>query len=239
MYRLHDLRSPKPYEMMYVDIADQNPVYCIHPFGHDRFVVGAGGDAVVKIFDLRIPTLYHRATRQQSHPQVNGSSTMSRPKGPTPTPQPSKDLSLFLSFTPASLGYSNPRFARQRYRGPIYAMSSPSLLSPTIYTGVAGGILRLDFASTDDLTGPNNAWYRDAIDLSPKQQTKESYLSDPIDLSGYERPDSRDTTTCSKLRSQTPFEFVNDKTIENEHETGWDRRWNPPDAPGAWRRRDL
>ncbi|KAL4973511.1 hypothetical protein BDW66DRAFT_142054 [Aspergillus desertorum] len=234
--RLHDLRSHRPYEGHYIDIADQNPVYCIHPYGHDRFVVGAGGDAVVKIFDLRMPTTYdYSAARRQSF--------SSRPRNKATSPaHPSKDLSIFLSLKPPTgRNENNSRYGRHRYRGPIYTMSSPSLLSPTIYTGIAGGIVRLDFASTDDLIGPNNAWYRDAIDLNLDCNTniQRGYTNDVIELSGYERPDSRDTTTCSKLRSQVPFGAVTDQNIANELATGWDRRWKPLEAPGAWRRQDF
>ncbi|RJE18869.1 F-box domain protein, partial [Aspergillus sclerotialis] len=57
--RLHDLRSHNPFEATFRDSTNQNPVYNILPFGHDRFVVGAGGDAVVKIFDLRMPNTYN------------------------------------------------------------------------------------------------------------------------------------------------------------------------------------
>ncbi|KAL6232310.1 hypothetical protein BDW75DRAFT_22485 [Aspergillus navahoensis] len=233
--RLHDLRSHKPYEGLYIDIADQNPVYCIHPYGHDRFVVGAGGDAVVKIFDIRMPSTHDYSTaRRQSFP--------SRPRTQATYPaRPSKDFSIFLSLSPPTSRDENlSQYARHRYRGPIYTMSSPSLLSPTVYTGIAGGIVRLDFASTDDLIGPNNSWYRDAIDLDLSYNTDtQNYTNGIIELSGYERPDSRDTTTCSKLRSQVPFGAVDDQNIANELATGWDRRWKPLEAPGAWRRRDF
>ncbi|KAL4751246.1 hypothetical protein BDW72DRAFT_173968 [Aspergillus terricola var. indicus] len=237
--RLHDLRSHKPYEGLYIDIADQNPVYCIHPYGHDRFLVGAGGDAVVKIFDLRMPSTYdYSAARRQSfsrRPRV-------RTTLPTSSVHPSKDLSIFLSLNPPTARNDNvSRYARHRYRGPIYTMSSPSLLSPTIYTGIAGGVVRLDFASTDDLTGTHNTWYRDSIDLDLNCNTnlRENCTNHIIELSGYERPDSRDTTTCSKLRSQVPFGIVDDQNIANELATGWDRRWKPLETPGAWRRRDF
>ncbi|KAL4866879.1 hypothetical protein BDV12DRAFT_172205 [Aspergillus spectabilis] len=243
--RLHDTRSHRPYEISYTDIADQNPTYCIHPFGHDRFILGAGGDAVVKIFDLRMPTTYSytAAKRQSSVPRSNDNS---RPRKTIPTTYPSKDLSIFLSFNaPNHQNNDNHRrrLARHRYRGPIYTMSSPSLLSPTIYTGITGGIIRLDFASTDDLTGPHQNWYRDLIDLEldPDQEKAKgnTYTGGILDLSAYERPDSNDTTTCSKLRSQQPFGAMGEKEIESEEVTEWDRRWRPLDEPGAWRRRDL
>ncbi|KAL2821349.1 hypothetical protein BDW59DRAFT_174197 [Aspergillus cavernicola] len=239
--RLHDIRSHKPYEMVYKDIADQNPVYCIHPFGHDRFVLGAGGDALVKIFDLRMPNMYsHLAAKRQSLSRSNGSSSKNTPLRQTYTGgNPSKDLSLFLSFNYRSRDDTpRARFSRHRYRGPIYTMSSPSLLSPTIYTGVAGSVIRLDFASTDDLTGPHQNWYRDILDLDLEHNKGGRNMNGMLDLSGYERPHSEDTTTCSKLRTQQPFWAVDDEDFANEELTGWDRRWKPLDEPGAWRRRD-
>ncbi|KAL2822848.1 hypothetical protein BJX63DRAFT_116 [Aspergillus granulosus] len=237
--RLHDIRSDKPYEQRYVDMADLNPVYCIHPFGHDRFVLGAGGDAVVKIFDLRLPSTYdYLSARPQ--PISRGPST-EKPFQAVRQTRLSKELSLFLSFNDLSSrnGRNHPRFPR-RYRGPIYTMSTPSLLSPTIYTGVAGGVIRLDFASTDDLTGSQQSWHSDRIELNlnHKANVESSILSPVLDLSSYERPSSGDTRTCSKLRNQQPFEAVDNASLVNEQETGWDRRWRPLDKPGAWRRRD-
>ncbi|KAI9371522.1 hypothetical protein BJX61DRAFT_511251 [Aspergillus egyptiacus] len=238
--RLHDLRSHKPSESAYRDIADQNPVYCIHPFGQDRFILGAGGDALVKIFDLRMPKTYsYLAARPNSVTISNDHPSSSSSQRQKATSYPSKDLSLFLSFHSTNSPANAPRsrHLRHRYRGPVYTMSSPSLLSPTIYTGIAGGVVRLDFASTDDLAGPSQGWYRDLLDLDLEHKGSRK-LNDVLDLSGYERPDSNDTTTCSKLRSQQPFWTVDERNVINEQATGWDRRWKPLDEPGAWRRRD-
>ncbi|KAL2868866.1 uncharacterized protein BJX67DRAFT_40101 [Aspergillus lucknowensis] len=239
--RLHDIRSHKPYEKVYIDVADQNPVYCVHPFGHDRFLLGAGGDAVLKIFDIRMPNKYNYLdARPRTFSRCNGSQSRKKPpKNPPHTNPPSKDLSIFLSFNAPASHIDRPRSRfRHRYRGPIYTMSSPSLLSPTIYTGITGGVLRLDFASTDDITGPEQSWYRDRLDLELDFLNEGPESNSILDLSGYERPDSRDTTTCSKLRTQQPFWAVEPGSIANEQTTGWDRRWKPLDAPGAWRRRD-
>ncbi|KAL3463414.1 hypothetical protein BJX64DRAFT_120573 [Aspergillus heterothallicus] len=237
--RLHDIRSDKPYEQQYIDMADLNPVYCIHPFSHDRFVLGAGGDAVVKIFDLRMPTAYdYLNARPQSFPGVTSTATCPRSVRPT---HPSKELSLFLSFNDLNLRNDRNRSrSARRYRGPIYTMSSPSLLSPTVYTGVAGGIVRLDFTSTDDLTGSQQDWHSDRINLvlNHKASVGDSSIPPVLDLSGYERPSVGDTTTCSKLRNQQPLEVIDNASLVNERRTGWDRRWRPLDEPGAWRRRD-
>ncbi|KAL2797145.1 hypothetical protein BJX66DRAFT_113057 [Aspergillus keveii] len=232
--RLHDIRSHKPCEQRYLDMADLNPVYCIHPFSHDRFVLGAGGDAVVKIFDLRMPSTYDYLNAR-SQPFARRNTTGSPHATVQPT-YPSKELSIFLSFKDVSSRSNRNRSRFQpRYRGPIYTMSSPSLLSPTIYTGVAGGIVRLDFTSTDDLAGSQKSWHSDRIDLDLYQDPT---LPEVLELSGYERPSVGDTTTCSKLRNQQPFEAIEKESLVNEWETGWDRRWRPLDEPGAWRRRD-
>lgn len=235
--RLHDLRSRRPFEATFRDSTDQNPVYSILPFGHDRFVVGAGGDAVVKIFDLRMPNTYNyldakgyssidksKQCRQHTSSTTNGiqnSINYSR-----------KDFSLFLSQP-----FPGRRRARRNgtYRGAIYTLSSPSPSSPSIYAGVVDGVFRLDFASTDDLTGTCSDWYRDnlALDLNTTSSSPDRVLQ----MSGYERPDPEAVTSSVQLRTQLPFSSVQPEDIRNEQLTGWDRRWERLDADAAWRRR--
>lgn len=221
-HRLHDLRSNRPFESTFRDSTDHNPVYNILPFGHDRFVVGAGGDAVIKLFDLRTPNAYNYLNVKP---------------GPPPQPQstthPRKDFSLFLSQP-----LPTPRRARNNaaYRGPIYTLSTPSPSSPSIYAGIVDGVFRLDFSSTDDLIGPHRDWYREnlALDLHTNKSAPDRVLQ----MSGYERPDADDVTSSVKLRTQVPFECVGNEHLENELVTGWDRRWEGLDAgKEAWRRR--
>ncbi|KAL4891663.1 hypothetical protein BDV59DRAFT_181446 [Aspergillus ambiguus] len=248
--RLHDLRSDTPYEMTYRDTNDQNPIYCVYPLGNDRFVVGAGGDAVVKIFDLRMPKTYsyqdaraspiswhnHGPKRQETNasgPINNIVHSISYPR---------KDLSIFLSHQPPAVLSSRRgrSHANRSYRGAIYTMSSPSPLSPTLYAGIASGVVRLDFVSTDDLTGPCKEWYQDLVGLNPGTANATMFPADRVlDLSGYERPDPSDTTSAAKLREQQPFKSVGAEDIANEELTGWDRRWKRLEGAGAWRRRGL
>jgi hypothetical protein len=42
----------------------------LHAFGHERFLAGAGGEAVVKIFDLRMCNTYSYLTVRVAHAQV-------------------------------------------------------------------------------------------------------------------------------------------------------------------------
>jgi WD40 repeat protein len=258
--RLHDLRSPRPYEVAYKDITDLNPIYSLHTFGHNHFLAGAGGDAVVKIFDMRMCNTYSYLDAQvpigtgcTSQSQTNKSkpntNTNTNTNGKDTTnksnPHSQKDFSVFLS-NPAPLPPTQQNTSRTRrrlpYRGPIYTMSTPSPSSPTVYTGIVDGIVRLDFASTDDLTGSRKGWYEDNLELGLNTGPGPSsdVTRDAIDLAGYERPnaDSHSTTTVtSKLRNQRAFwEIPSDEGLEIV--TGWDRRWEPLEEAGAWRRRD-
>ncbi|KAL1970642.1 hypothetical protein VTN77DRAFT_4286 [Rasamsonia byssochlamydoides] len=241
--RLHDLRSPKSYEREFMDTIDNNPIYCIQPFGHDRFLVGAGADAIVKIFDLRTQNTYSyvNSNISSSSSSQNGGSSSST------SPVPRGDFSFFISHHSPTSGRRN----HHAYRGPIYAMSSPSPSSSTIYTGIVDGIVRLDFASTDDLTGSNSEWYRDnlALGLKTMMENNSNHNSKSagaqnhsggekiLELSGYERPSPDNMSASAKLRAQKPFWDVTEKDVLTEQETGWDRRWKRLDEGGFWRRR--
>ncbi|KAF7597062.1 hypothetical protein BBP40_010536 [Aspergillus hancockii] len=249
--RLHDLRSDRASEFTFKDPTDQNLIYCLHPFGNDSFVAGAAGDAVIKIFDLRTPKTYNYldakvssvSRRNMSGPSSAGRMSTHANDSHIATGYPSKDLSLFLSYSP-SQRTSLPRWRFSSYRGAIYSMSSPSPLSSTIYAGIADGVVRLDFASTDDLTGRHKKWYRENFDLDVERMEDTSAITNArscmperiLELSGYERPENYDTTRTSKLRAQQPFSHIGNEDVENEDLTGWDRRWKPLAKPGAWRR---
>ncbi|KAJ5403481.1 hypothetical protein N7509_003352 [Penicillium cosmopolitanum] len=232
--RLHDLRSPRSYEKTYRDTTDGNIVYCVHPIGNDRFLAGSSGDGLVKMFDLRMGRSYNYQEAQK--PQASKKSNRED--------RPSMDFSMFLSANlPPDLTRHIPRphrRGRQSYRGPIYSMSTPSPSSPTVYTGVVDGIIRLDFASTDDLTGPVKEWYDYNLGLGvEKGQPGVAAAEDQVfKIAGYERPAQDDYTTTSKLRTQHGYWYMMPNDLENEVVTGWDRRWEPLAKPGAWRRRD-
>lgn len=188
-----------------------------------------------------------------SHPGDKASTTTKKDPSQNSDPDdefqnsityPRKDFSIFLSHPPPGLPNSNrrPRFRGPgrslSYRGPIYTMSSPSALSPTIYAGVVDGVFRLDFTSTDDLASDSYQWYEDsiALDLNADVNNSPSVPDRVLELSGYERPEAEDLSTTSKLRSQQPFWDVGGEDVRNEMVTGWDRRWERLDQEAPWRR---
>lgn len=211
---------------------DSNPIYCIQPL-HDRFLVGAGSEAVVNVFDLRMPKAYHH---YEAKPVSSNHETSP------------KEFSFFLSHHP-------PNVPRHRnygtYRGPIYTMSSPSPTSSTVYTGVVDGVIRLDFGSTDDLLGDNTSnWYQDYLDLdahdiaqnpssNPGRNHRPKDGEGILALSGYERPSFENKSASAKLRSQVPFWGLNEADEKREKESGWDRRWRRLDENQSWRSTGL
>ncbi|KAJ5206789.1 hypothetical protein N7491_002579 [Penicillium cf. griseofulvum] len=246
--RLHDLRSPSPYEVSYKDITDLNPIYSLHAFGHERFLAGAGAEGLVKIFDLRMYDTYSYLDAQVPASQSQGTQTTNNKAGSTPrTKEKShakKGFSIFLSYPPPpTFPQRTPAMVRNRqrgpYRGPIYTMSSPSPSSPTVYTGIVDGVVQLDFASTDDLTGRQKEWYACNLDLGVNTgpEVLPRWNAEAFNLAGYERPAEDDSATTSKLRNQRAFGDLEPKDMASETQ-GWDCRWESLEEPGAWRRQD-
>ncbi|KAJ9403842.1 hypothetical protein DTO045G8_8405 [Paecilomyces variotii] len=245
--RLHDVRSDDLYDATFRDTTDLNPMYSIHPFGHDRFLVGAGAEGIVKIFDLRMPKTYSyleaKLSSSSKPPPMkkNNNNSNNKTNGASRTiPYPRRDFSIFLSHRPPIVinsGRLHPRTNRT-YRGPIYMMSSPSPSSATVYAGVVDGIVRLDFASTDDLTGSCRTWYETnlALDLNTSKSAPPGQRI--LDLSGYERPGPEEMGRSARLRTQKAFHELTDDDVLHERETGWDRRWKRLEEDAAWRRRD-
>lgn len=196
------------------------------------------------MFDMRMPGKYDHLETGINPPQRRRSSANNyskeysmKEKG-LQTPYPNKDISLFLSSRPPSI-HSRASLLREphRYRGPIYTMSMPSSSSSTVYVGVEAGILRLDMACTDDLTGPLGSWYRQNISLG---YNSENPVHKPFELSCYERPWLEDQGRGVRLMMQEPLSLALEQ--QDEKVRGWDRRWFQPWVAhnrrlrGPWRR---
>ncbi|OJD26424.1 hypothetical protein ACJ73_02197 [Blastomyces percursus] len=280
--RLHDLRSPKLYVSSYIDTVDDSLIYDIQPIGRECFLVGSGINATVKFFDMRMPNrysyldarpapLYSQNHRNHHHRQTsNGFHNPQLQNVETPASEKilkdslrhhtRRDVSVFLSNRPPAHPSSRAPLFRDnlRYRGPIYTMSLPSPSSSTVYVGVEANIIRLDFASTDDITGPHRQWYEQNLGLGldtdatayadantgigahlPVHSSNPSVR--PFDLSCYERPFPEDRGKGVKLMMQHSLH----KIVGNwERECdgtdpgrvpGWDPLWWQPLVKGKKR----
>ncbi|KAL2370096.1 F-box domain-containing protein [Blastomyces gilchristii SLH14081] len=279
--RLHDLRSPKPYVSSYIDTVDDSLIYVIQPIGRECFLVGSGINATVKFFDMRMPNRYsyldarpaplHSQNHQNHHYRQtsNGFHNFQLQNVETPASEkilkdslryPRRDVSVFLSNRPPVRPSNRAPLFRDnlRYRGPIYTMSVPSPSSSTVYVGVEANVIRLDFASTDDITGPHRQWYEQNLGLGldvdatayadanagignhlPVHSSSSSVR--PFDLSCYERPLPEDRGKGVKLMMQHSLHKVvgsweRDGDGANQGRVpGWDPRWWQPLVKGKKR----
>ncbi|EER29229.1 F-box domain containing protein [Coccidioides posadasii C735 delta SOWgp] len=228
---------------------DDSPIYSLKPIGRERFVVGSGIHALVKIFDMRMGRYsYLDAALPAARTHIDSMSNHNRPERPGTVLFPSKDISIFLSNRIQNLPGRRLNRLREphRYRGPIYTISQPSPSSSTFYIGVEDSVIRLDMVSTDDLAGKNKEWYQRNLDLGLDQHG--GVDCQPLDLSCYERPFPRDQGRGVRLMMQDPLWMAMDEESRGELSKsevripGWDRRWFQPwvvrnkVTGGTWRR---
>nr|KMM70491.1 hypothetical protein CPAG_06802 [Coccidioides posadasii RMSCC 3488] len=247
--RLHDLRSPSSIVSVFSDTVDDSPIYSLKPIGRERFVVGSGIHALVKIFDMRMGRYsYLDAALPAARTHIDSMSNHNRPERPGTVLFPSKDISIFLSNRIQNLPGRRLNRLREphRYRGPIYTISQPSPSSSTFYIGVEDSVIRLDMVSTDDLAGKNKEWYQRNLDLGLDQHG--GVDCQPLDLSCYERPFPKDQGRGVRLMMQDPLWMAVDEESRGELSKsevripGWDRRWFQPwvvrnkVTGGTWRR---
>lgn len=102
-FKLHNVRSPREYEVRYEDKSDHHRIECVHPFADTTFAVGCSGDGLVKLFELRNRQKYFQSMNIDRNCSLSLSSFSARASsysGPilalnTPSPLSS---SLFMGI---------------------------------------------------------------------------------------------------------------------------------------------
>lgn len=158
---LHDLRLSNTVVSLYSDPVDAySPIYSLLPIGCERFVAGGALHSLIKVFDLRMPgqKMYHATDVlpcSKHRPSASGGQGSLQPE----TTQPNK-LGVVKGCTfhesmrtprnwNAFLG-TRSRGQDRSFESPVYDLSSPSSVSPTIYAGIQNSIIRLDIVSVLD-----------------------------------------------------------------------------------------
>lgn len=126
--------------------------YSVVPFGRERFIVGSSQNAVIKIFDLRMPggKVYFapdvdRCCINFPHAPPSKEKGSANYKYDYGCEMKYRDCSIFLQ--PSRRGQAN---ARRRTASPVYSLSSPSPCSPTFFAGIEGKVLEIDVVSVMD-----------------------------------------------------------------------------------------
>ena len=205
--------------------------------GHERFITGAGSEALVKMFDMRMPGKYNYLNAGTPAIQTY------RHQSPRKTPieefpgdilesisYPRKDISIFLSDRNERSSARPHPHNRHRYRGPVYTITKPSPSSSSLYIGIEGGLISFDIASTDDLVGPHAQWYLQNANLESTDADSSTNFS-PLALARYERPKSTYSREYLNLMGQTSslHSFRDPERHESDHANctpGLDCRWS-------------
>jgi WD40 repeat protein len=246
--RLHDMRSPLGFETLLSDATNNSPIYSLVTQGLQRVIAGACMHSMLKVFDLRFP----------------GSHAYSYPSASTSlghrTSQSAGAWNLFLHPRGHDSRPGQHRLGRRMDDSPIYSLSLPSATSPSLYAGVEGGVMNLDFLSVMDRY-PDPLFSR-GIQLLPDSDTPDIERSynpsgDVLSLGMYEHP-SKETDKSSiqedlELLSLGPRKRLmvqedvkgtavaeNARKRSDVHFAGLDERWKDPSAEGdRWSRGQI
>ncbi|KAL8721016.1 MAG: hypothetical protein Q9225_002221 [Loekoesia sp. 1 TL-2023] len=149
---LHDLRSPASYVAAFTDLVDHfSAIYSLLPVGCGRFLAGGSNHSLLKVFDMRKvlkdlccdSSLNHSSPKNQHATIIDPNSTdLDNDR------RDSCDWNIFLTDKGPNTG---TRSDTQRVSvSPVYSLSSPFPYSPTIFAGVEGRVIQLDFTSVYD-----------------------------------------------------------------------------------------
>lgn len=180
--RLHDMRSPNDFERLISDETNGSPVYSLVTQGLERVIAGVSQHSMLKVFDLRFS-----GSHAYSYPLPDSGH-----KGA----QPSNDWNLFLHPRHQE---SRPGQQRRGHRiedSPVYSLSLPSATSPSLYAGVEGAIMGLDFLSVmDPYPDPLfSGGVKYLPNFTPDIERSYNLTGDVLSLGMYERVGEHDTT---------------------------------------------
>lgn len=142
--RLHDLRSPRGYELKFSDPTNDSPIFSLKPHGTERIIVGTSRHSMLKVFDVRLSgnCAYESIPVPRASSLPNGQSSFRLHAPPNfPSKQPNTGWNL----------YTSPRSVRPRLQNSsVYSLSLPSPTSPFLYAGIEDAVIEFAFTSVLD-----------------------------------------------------------------------------------------
>lgn len=255
--RLHDLRSPHGFETMFWDVTNDSSVYSLAMQGLERVVAGTSMHSMLKVFDLR---------SSGSHAYHSISVTSSRNAGPRARAGDytgNKIVSEAIHHagtSPISGGWNLFLHPRNQVRhgrtrssrtedSPVYSLSIPSPTSPSLYAGVEGAVMSLDFLSILD-KHPDPLFSR-AIERFPDSNNvdiKRSYnpSDDVLNLGMYEQGNEealgmqlmvQDGVGMGVERNAGRRDYARFKGLDERWKDPSDERdrWSRGQEPHGWR----
>lgn len=214
--RVHDMRSPSAYESCYWDPTDDGAVYSLQTIARERLVVGSSRHSIVKFFDMRVAG--GRAFQYAHVGSASGNKCDHQDKD-TSAGWHNNRYGWNLFLNPRNQTRHNQRRNdRRSTNSPVYALSSPSPFSPTIYAGVENNVVQLDFTSIAD--GHPDPMFQHSLVRMGKHKAINLQKSwnprgDVLNLAAYEQS----TNGAMRLRVQVGVGKYEGAL------SGWDERW--------------
>lgn len=231
--RLHDLRSPSSYIACFTDIVDPFcAIYSLLPLSCGRLIAGSSNLAMLKVFNIHTELENHCRRGTLKHTEVQSPHNVvygSPPDDPARDLRNGRDWNVFLT--------DRGRFASMQSKtqrgtdSPVYSLSSPSPYSPTIFAGLEGQVIQLDFTSVydrfpDPIFGFGSKLSRRGEKSAMHQRDvarKWNPDHEVMCLAMYEQ-----VTGVPMLRQQVPVGEIGDEI------PGWDERWRHPSKRRRW-----
>lgn len=157
--RLHDIRSPRDYDILYWDVTNDSSIYSLATQGLDRIVAGTSMHSLLKVFDLRVSgshayqsiPLSSQSQKQKSNLRTGDyaeNKIVNETRRQSGTSLVTGGWNLFLH--PRNYNRVLHRDVVRTGDSPVYSLSIPSDTSPSLYAGVEGAVMGLDFLSVTD-----------------------------------------------------------------------------------------
>ncbi|KAF2853175.1 hypothetical protein T440DRAFT_390946 [Plenodomus tracheiphilus IPT5] len=155
--RLHDMRSPSSFEVMYWDPTNDASVYSLAAHGVERIVAGVSQHSMLKVFDLRLSGSHAYHTIKMPSNPVRKSEFQDIASNKIVDDARSNAIVMNGGWDLFMKPRSPPRNSThlQDYWGghldsPVYSLSIPSPTSQNVYAGLEGIVQSLTFHSFTD-----------------------------------------------------------------------------------------
>lgn len=215
--RLHDMRSPSDCEISISDPTDDSAIFSLLMVGRERIVAGGAVNALLKIFDVRMPggRVYSYLDANQNLTNSNGASVVLN-KAESDQAQ----ISGWNLFTTPRVSSNKPY--RRQEGGPIYSLSRPSPSSTSLYVGRENSVTHLNFTSVLD-RHPDSV-YRNSLYKGPNGDIDIQKTWDPTYNDRVLRLSMYNQTTSGDVRLKVQRDV---QRASKPHGTiaGYDERW--------------
>lgn len=246
LIRLHDMRSPNNFEAVFVDVTNDSPLYSLITHGQERIIAGTSMHSMIKVFDLRMSGSHaYQSISIPGKPNKRGNAnegdyvnqvTMEAIRN-TGTKIETGGWNLFLQPREHPGLYARSRPPRD---SPVYSLSLPSATSPSLYAGLEGRVIGIDFHSvTDQHPDPffTGAVERDPVGMIDVERSY-NRNSDILDLAMYEQGEEGALDMRLLRQKRVENGILTTKRPNPGRYSGLDERWMDPrdDERDRWAR---